>query len=267
VAFPRGHLSYSQIRTYLICPRKYSFNYVEEISVPLNDKLLLGTLVHETLERYFRLRLKGGGAGPEEMEGWFIEEFLQARDNREILWSDQPERVRKRGAGMIRHFIHDLASDFSPLMVEKELEAPLDGCPVNLRGVIDLVEEDLTITDFKTATARWSRSRLRHSSLQMVVYKYLFESVFGNANSRQRFCVMYSRKGEVVRSQFLEVQAGPEDREHLFRVIAYVAEGIGAERFPRHEGFRCGLCEYHDHCLGPKAPQRRKNAEETGSIA
>lgn len=250
MGFPRGHLSYSQIRTFLICPRKYFYTYIEEIQVPLNDKLFLGTVFHATLEWFFRETLKGNPPGVPLVADFFVEEFKRCRDGNEIQWDDPQDQARRRGHAMLRHFMEELAPGFKPLMVEKELVVPLEGYPVELRGVLDLVEEDLSITDFKTATARWSRSRVRHSRLQMVIYHYLFEKSLGGANPRQRFCVVYSRKGNQARSQFVDVAAEASDREHLFRVIAHVADGIREERFPRNEGFRCGYCEYRGTCLG-----------------
>jgi len=266
VAFPRGHLSYSQIRTFLICPRKYALAYVEESPAPLNDKLLLGTVFHAVLERYFSESLAGLPPTAAATEAFFMEEFKRAGEEQTVRWDDSPERVRKRGQALLRHFLKELASRFRPLMVEKELTAPLPGYPVDLRGVIDLVEEDLSITDFKTATARWSRSRTRHARLQMVIYHYLFEKNFGDVNSHQRFCVVYSRKGNSARSQILEMSTGAEDLEHLFRVIEHVAAGIQDARFPRNEGFRCGYCEYRDQCLGNKPFQRRNHEQEADEI-
>jgi len=262
VAFPRGHLSYSQIRAYLVCPRKYEHAYIREVSVPLNDKLLLGTVFHVVLEWYFRERISGGLPKQNEAEDFYVASFQRLCQEQPLRWDDPRDQVCKRGHAFVRHFIRDLAPQFNPLMVEKELTAPLEGYPVELRGVIDLVEQDLSITDFKTATARWSRNRAHHSRLQMVIYHFLFEKNFGNANSHQRFCVVYSRKGNTVGSQFLEANVDVEDREHLFRVIEHVAEGVRNERFPRNEGFRCAYCEFHDHCLGPKPFQRRNHEEK-----
>jgi CRISPR/Cas system-associated exonuclease Cas4 (RecB family) len=267
VDFPRGHLSYSQIRTYLICPRKYQYAYIEQVPVPLNDKLLLGTVFHSVLEWYFTARLAGSMPGLDETDACFADSFQRLRGAQAVRWDDSPERVSRRGHAFVQHFFHELAPRFDPLMVEKELTAPLDNQPVELRGVIDLVEKDLSITDFKTATARWSANRVRHARLQMQIYNYLFEKNFGNANSQQRFCVVYSRRGQSVHSQLLEVAAGSDDREHLFQVIGYVADGIQAARFPRNEGFRCGFCEYRDVCLGATPCKRRKHEEEVDEIS
>ncbi len=265
MGFPRGHLSYSQIRTYLICPRKYEFVYISDIRVPQSDKLLLGIVFHSTIEWYFRSCIADVKPGLPELEDWFHNEFDSVSESQDVRWDSPRGQVVHRGIAFVRHFQSELADGFKPLLVEQELEAPLPGGSIPLRGVLDLVEEDLTITDFKTATTRWSNSRVRHSRLQMVIYKYLFEQTHGDANSNLRFCVIYSRKGDGVRSQLLDVLSGPNDREHLFSVVEHVGSGIQAGRFPRNEGFRCAFCEYRDHCLESK-PQRRKNDEKTVSI-
>ncbi len=71
-----------------------------------------------------------------------------------------------------------------------------------LKGIIDLVEEDFCITDFKTASNKWSDQKAR-SSLQMLIYKFLFDRTYGSVNSTLKFEILYARNAENIRHQSL----------------------------------------------------------------
>lgn len=47
-------LSYSRLTTFLSCPKKYFYNYVEGLEGKPNEHLLLGQLFHELLEKYYK---------------------------------------------------------------------------------------------------------------------------------------------------------------------------------------------------------------------
>jgi len=46
---PKKYISYSQIRLYQSCPKKYYYTYIEKIPVPISDKVLLGIVFHSTI--------------------------------------------------------------------------------------------------------------------------------------------------------------------------------------------------------------------------
>ena len=132
-------------------------------------------------------------------------------------------------------------------MVEKELSAVLPGSGVTLKGVIDLVEEDYCLTDFKTTTSKWSASKARNSS-QMIIYKYLFDSSFGPLKSSLKFEVLYAKNAGHVRHQTLRIEPAADAMENLLAMIQRVVERIGGREFPANVTAFCRYCEFRGHC-------------------
>ncbi len=247
MALPRGYISYSQIRTYNECPRKYWFSYIEGLPAPINDKIYLGEVFHQAIEFYFRRRLAGAPPSGPEIEERFLAAFDAEACGREIRWSEPRRETRGRGLAFLRHFMAHFAPDSRPLMVEKELSVELPENGVVLKGVLDLVEEDYCITDFKTTTSRWSESRGRHSP-QMVIYKYLFDRSFGPLPSRLKYEIFYGKSAGSIRHQTLAVVPEEGAVDGLLAMIGHVVARIEAGAFPANETPLCNYCEFRPPC-------------------
>ncbi len=247
MALPRGYISHSQIRAYRECPRKYFFAYVENIQPPINDKVFLGEVFHSAIEHYFLQRIGGAMPADEAVEAYFCSRFDGDACGREISWGSPRHETRQRGLAFLKHFLRHLAPDARPLMVEKELCAELPGSGVMLKGVIDLVEEDYCITDFKTTTGRWSDSRARNSP-QMVIYRYLFDRSFGPLPASLKYEVFYGRTAGSVRHQTLRVVPEEGAVDSLLAMIGDMVQRIGAGIFPARETPFCRHCDFRSQC-------------------
>lgn len=251
---PRDYISYNQIRLYQTCPKKYYFSYVEEITTPINDRIFLGMVFHAVVEDFLNMRIAGQVPEPtrETIVEIFNEKFVDMQKDCEIDWISSPGEAEKRGAAFVKHFFNDIASDIDPLMVEQELEVELPGIGIRLRGIIDLVEKDFSITDFKTTTAKWSKDKIKNSYLQMVIYRYLFEKSYGDVISHLKFRILYSKKAANVKDQLITRNAADFETEKMFDVIRYVVENISNGVFYKNESFYCGFCEHLDTCQKAK---------------
>jgi CRISPR/Cas system-associated exonuclease Cas4 (RecB family) len=248
---PRDYISYSQIRLYQTCPRKYYYTYVKKIPAPVNDKIYLGIVFHTAVEYYLNEKIKKNVPVKERVLEHFAAEFDERQKEMNITWSDSPEETRKRGLAFVRYFMNEIAHTIKPLMVEKELWADLPNLDVKLKGVIDLVEEDFSITDFKTTTAKWSKSRIKGSYLQVVIYRYLFEKSFGDVISQLKFNILYSKNASShIRQQEISIKPKDVDYDYnkMFDVIKFAVDGITGEVFYKNENFHCSFCEFKDIC-------------------
>lgn len=250
VNLPKDYISYNQVRLYQTCPKKYYFSYVEEIETPINDRIFLGMVFHAVVEDFLKKRLEGQTPEPgkEIVLETFKEKFVTMQKECEIGWITSPEETERRGIAFVTHFLRDIASTIDPLMVEKELEVELSEIGVKLRGIIDLVEKDFSITDFKTTTARWTKEKIKTSYLQMVIYKYLFEKSFGDVISQLKFRILYSKDSSHIKNQLVTRNAADFDFKKMFGVIKYVVENISNGVFYKNESFYCGFCEHLDVC-------------------
>ena len=247
MALPRGYISHSQIRAYRECPKKYEYAYVDGIQPPINDKVFLGEIFHAAIEHYFKERISGAPPGAEATEAFFCQAFEAAAPSREISWKASRLETRDRGLAFLRCFLQHVAPGARPLMVEKELSAELPGSGVLLKGVLDLIEEDYCITDFKTTTGRWSASRVRNSP-QMIIYKYLFDRSFGPVAAGMRYEIFYGKKAGNVRHQSLPVIAAATAVDDLLAMIGLVVEKIVAGEFPPRITAFCRYCEFRRLC-------------------
>lgn len=251
---PRDYISYNQIRLYQICPKKYYFSYVEEIETPINDRIFLGMVFHAVAEDFLKMRIAGQVPEPtrETVLEIFNEKFVEMQKECEIDWITPPKETEKRGSAFVKHFLNDIASDIDPLMVEQELEVELPEIGIRLRGIIDLVEKDFSITDFKTTTAKWSKDKIKGSYLQMVIYKYLFEKSYGDVISQLKFRIIYSKNASHIKNQLITRNAADFETGKMLGVIKYVVENISNGVFYKNESFYCGFCEHLDACQKTK---------------
>jgi putative RecB family exonuclease len=251
IALPRGYLSHSQIRLYSECPQKYCFAYIEEVPARVNEKVFLGEIFHATLEDYFTRQINGSRPDDESTVAAFLEAFSGSAEERDIDWQVPRRETRDRGVAFVKYFLAHLAPAMKPMMVEKELSAEIPEIGVTLKGVIDLVEDDFSITDFKTTTSKWSASKARHS-LQMTIYKYLFERNFGNVHGSLKYEILFAKNAAHIRHQSLIVLPGPDDIDRLLVLVKHVSENIsGGVFYPNPSPF-CAFCDFI-------APCREKN--------
>lgn len=245
---PKPYISYNQIRLYQICPKKYYFSYIEEVSTPISDKILLGMVFHAVVEEFFKKRIAGSELDQDELLQVFKETYAAMADQYEVDWQSERQHSEKRGLGFTKYFFRELAPSLDPLMVEQELEVELPDMDIKLRGIIDLVEKDFSLTDFKTTTSKWSKERIKNSYLQMVVYKYLFEKTFASAISQLKICIVYSKNDSHIKCQSIARNAVDFSVEKMFDIVKYVVDNICREVFYKNESYFCGFCEYRDIC-------------------
>ena len=247
ISLPRGYLSHSQIRLYSECPQKYYFAYIEAIPTRINDKVFLGEIFHATLEDYFTRQINGSCPDEAATVAAFLDAFAAAGKEKDIDWKIPRRETRARGVAFVKYFLAHIAPTIKPLMVEKELISEIPEIGVTLKGVIDLVEADFSITDFKTTTSKWSASKARNS-LQMIIYKYLFDRNFGNVHGSLKYEILYAKNAANIRHQSLKVVTGPDDIAQLLILIKHVAENISNGIFYPQPNPFCVYCDFFTLC-------------------
>lgn len=245
---PRNYLSYNQVRIYQSCPLKYYFNYIKQFKSESNDKLILGSAFHETLEKYLNSQINGENISEKEIVTIFKTVFNDLVNNNEVNWIETKALTLKKGISFIHFFYNEVAQTLKPLMVEKELSFVIPELDIELKGVIDIVEEDFSLSDFKTSTAKWSKSRVQYSRLQTIIYKYLFEKNFESSVSNLKFKVFYSKNDKNIKYQDIIVKFENDDFEKMIKIIAYIADNIKQGNFYKNESYACNFCDHKIIC-------------------
>ena len=169
-------LSVSRVQSYLFCPLKYRFQYIDRIPPPWRAAALaFGSSVHAAIEWFQKERFAGRTPDPEAVvkvfdADWFAQNLepvvFPAKESKEILGEKGRDLVRlyaEQVDGTLPQLIEDR---FEIDLVDPETGEVLD---VRLRGVIDLIETDGTLVELKTAARTFDTGSLeRH--LQLSTY-------------------------------------------------------------------------------------------------
>ncbi len=249
---PREYISYNQIRLYQDCPRRFYYHYIKEIKVPINEKTYVGVIFHKTIEEYFKRKIEGKVLSNENVKDLFSVFFDNEIRNSEVIWLTSIEKNKKRGFAFVNFFMKNIASNVSPLMVEKEISIYSPELDVKIMGIIDLIEKDFSITDFKTTTSKWSKSRVDKSYLQMMIYSYIIEKDLGFSPKELKFEILYSGKSNNIKHQRTVVVPTIVDENKMLSILKYIVNGIKSGNFYKNPSYLCNICEYRDICRKDK---------------
>ena len=254
-------LSATRIRTYLQCPRRFRYVYVEQLPTTVTGPLALGKAVHEAL-RLMYLRSMETGADLDADYG------IAAFDRlwKQMLAADRPlfkngEITAAEMYTLARNLIHGyvLANRKKPPPLVLEFPFEIDWMGHELVGIIDRIDEDgdcLVLTDYKSGQRKPSRRSLS-GDLQLTIYAFAIERIFGKAPAR---IVYYHLRTQ----EPLPTWRGKDEFQTLqTAVLPHVAEAIDACLFPPQYGWECRMCEFRDRCLaeGPGGIRQSRKEE------
>jgi RecB family exonuclease len=235
----------SRLATWLDCPRRYRFVYVDRPSPPKGPPWAhnsVGAAVHTALASWWRLRLgerTPAGAASLVRKGWIA---LGFRDD------EQSAEWRERAAEMVAGYVERLDPHDEPVGVERTVAVRTER--LALSGRIDRLDrrgDDLVVVDYKTGRHVLTTDDAR-GSLALAVY------ALAAARTLRRRCVRvelhHLPTGDVIEWEHDDAAL---DR-HLGRAHAIAAEAAAAEAsgdpaaFPANPGPMCGWCDFSAHC-------------------
>jgi len=174
-ALPRGYLSASSIKTLQTCPKQYEFRYVNNIVIPPNAALAVGSSAHKTLETYYndamsssqRLTPKQVG----ELSGDTFEEWLH--ENETTMTNEEKSEAHTLLPDMLTGYVEKIGQFVKPTATETEVRFTTEG-GVPMLGYIDLMFEneetgEVAIADYKVTGRKMNIGDLSNS-LQFNLY-------------------------------------------------------------------------------------------------
>lgn len=255
------HLSYSQLNTYLMCPLKYRFAYIEQLEQDFTPvSLPFGGAIHEVLAAYYR-SLKAAGVAPslDDLIGIFEVDWRLRLQDEEVRFDKgmNPKKMEELGITMLRCF-HENYRPGEIIAVEAPFKLrkldPSNGkmLPLPLVGVIDLVERDqagrIVATDHKTAARRYTQDKVEQD-LQLTIYSAALKRskvVNGEPAVNVRFDVLLKTKSP----QLCHYESVRTDnhRRRMFKTVMAVTDAINQRAFYPNPGWQCGSCQYKSAC-------------------
>ncbi len=169
------YLSPSSAKSYLSCSLRFFFERVVQIRTPTTVALHVGKTIHATLQSFNLARWRGEGSSEATMEEAFSAHFHELEKTEgPVDYADEETRQKVRFCAwntVKAYMSSDEVSPQMPLGVEVGLSASIPGLQVPVRGVIDLVQHDLTAVDYKSAAAKPDAGHAAFDhELQLVTY-------------------------------------------------------------------------------------------------
>lgn len=230
-------LSKSKVNTYLKCPLEFKFQYIDEIEVPQNKYMALGSDVHLIAEKFSE-------KFEDNLDEVDIENELIKIAFEENIGYDLTDHIDNLGSFFKRAFVDN---DYK-LFCQEEYIIDEEN---RFSGICDIILEDengeLIVIDYKTSKSS-SFSKYR---LELCYYKLLVENVFGKTVSRVG--IFFTKNG---RLRLLDVCDEENKRYYLnndeiqqaIDTLHDVRKDINSRKFPAKKQFLCRYCTYKDLC-------------------
>lgn len=257
------HLSFSSIRTYQACPRKFAFKYLEKVPEEFTPSYFaFGGAFHRAVERVHEALIVGEPIP-------CVDELVDAYDRAWLeLIAERPavKFSKDEGTQMLREMATRMLSAFrehtlaSPgtgsqiIAIEESVRFRLlaDVPPIEMRlDLLELNGTDLIVSDLKTSRSRWSESKVAESLPQLILYAHGLMPLLRELGAKKvvpRFVAVTKGKYPVV--QILQPTATQNDVARLKQTVSETWSAIQSGVFPRRESWACGHCPYRRHCLG-----------------
>jgi putative RecB family exonuclease len=244
-------ISASQVTTYLGCPLKYRFQYVDKIPRPWRAAVMaFGTSIHAAVEWFHKERLAGRTPDLAGLHAVFDADWY-AQNTEPLVFSERESRegLAEKGRAMLQLYMES-CNGTKPVAVEQPFELDLadpetgEVWDLRLRGIIDLVEDGDVLVDLKTAGRTLESGGLeRH--LQLSTYALAFLLLHERMPKLRLDMLFKTTKPRLERHQTVR---SLEDLSWTAQLIREVALAIETEHFFPNPSWRCTECEYYAHC-------------------
>lgn len=248
------HVSASQIKTYLMCPKKYQFRYVLGVEPEhVSANLVLGSAVHAAIAQYYLALMDE--LEPDEAK--IYAEFRRsiAKDfagKTPVLLDDGQTRADLTATGetLLRTFLANVERPDRVLAVETAFYADVadphtgEFLEEQLTGFFDAVVqfgEKTVVLEHKTAARAWSQDQLDFD-LQVSLYQAVTRT------DAVRLQVMTKTKV----AKFLTYDLCRTERQMTegVEIVCGVLTAIRAGAFFPNPGWGCDGCEFRKLCRG-----------------
>jgi putative RecB family exonuclease len=256
------HVSYSQITTYMNCPLKYRFQYIDQVKPEFTSAALpFGGAFHETLAYFYRgLKDTNTHYSADDLIDVFKIDWNlrnECDDTIRFEKNDTQESMLEKGIAMIQAFhanvtpgeIIAVESEFCLRKADNNGSKPLT---IPIVGAIDLVERDregyIVAVDHKTAAHKYSDNKVE-DDLQLTVYTCAVarsKLVEGDTEFYARFDVVTKTKQPELISYY--TSRTENDHRRMMKLIREVLVGIESGVFYPIASWMCGSCAFKSHC-------------------
>jgi len=244
------HLSSSQINLYLQCSLKYRFQYIDQIPRPFKSSgLAFGSVIHSTLAWLHKEKMNGNGVTLDRLYRIFNADWYSQKVDTDIRYKENENEMKLTvmAKEMLGIYFYE------PVQKIKGAEVPFtipfvnpvteEDLGVNLEGIIDLIEEDETIVEFKTSAQMMNDIK---NHLQLTAYSFAYEMLYQRPPKLLKIIdFVKTKKPKMV---VLETTRDQKDYQRFFSLAKQVLSSIKGQIFFPRTSFMCKDCEFERPC-------------------
>jgi putative RecB family exonuclease len=234
------HLSASGVNAYLECGLQYRFSRIDGLPPEFRaGSLEFGSAVHAALADFNQERMQGRTPPAAELEAMFEKHCRN------------PETL-KSGKALLRACHENLVSeDYRILAIEEPFTFYIEGLPVPVIGIMDLVLEDgdgtVVIVDYKTSSRAYTADEA-DMNFQLSVY-HMAAKANGHADKEVLLRLDCLVKTKTPRLEQYYTARTSDDGKRAAKKILSVWNAISSGIFiPNDTGWRCKTCAWKKHC-------------------
>ena len=243
------HWSYSAFQTYLTCPIRYYFRYIEHAEVEKTSvSIPFGRAFHAVLSER---AMKGTNYTIEDAKEEFDFFFRAEAEVCENLTYKPDEDYwfwEQRGCDMLDVALADWPDDYTVKSVAESFSVEVPGLSKPLIGEFDLVVTDggdETICDWKTASVKWPAGKADRD-LQATTFCYAYHQLHGRM-PLFRFDV-FTKAKTPAHHQFYTLRTN-DDFDRIIYLAGKIEKAINSGLFlPVESCMNCAECAYGGRC-------------------
>ena len=254
-------VSVSQVKAYLLCPRKYELHYIrgeQPAFVPV--PLAFGSAFHEALALFYGWQITHPAPpSVEELTEVFAAAWSKFEDDDVPLGGDDEDVVAEshldKGAAMLRVFHAHAASELAEKVVAVELPFQVslydsstgEELEEKLNGVIDLITDNegrKVIVEHKSASKKWTLDQLRYDH-QVTGYQIAAREL-GMGDVGLRLQVLTKTKTPAMQIEYL--RRDEQDEADFMATVVGVLRAIDVGVSYPIRGWQCRSCPFQSAC-------------------
>ena len=253
-------ISKTHMQTYLMCPRKFYFQYV--INLPWEftpASLPFGRALHAAVALFYRkLKQEQVKLDLPLLLAEFKAAWSHETTGRDIAFAlSTKESMEGLGMALLKRFweqvkprsVEAIELPFSVPIYDPDGGRPLE---FTLVGIIDLIESDeegnIIVSELKTSSKRYADSQAENQ-LDGMIYAYALDQLGFRTTDQQtliRYDVLVKTKTPAFQQVYLNKEAG--DYRRLTRWIKEILQALDRGAFYPNFGWACKQCQFKRAC-------------------
>lgn len=243
--------SYSRLETFEQCRLKFKYRYIDLIipEIPKSIEAHLGTIVHETLEWFYKKVMEKIIPSLDDVIIFYSEKWVEEYVPEMIIvnkFMKEKDYFDKGVRFLIDYYFKHQPFQENTIATEKKVEINL-GEEKKLVGFIDRLvhnveKNEIEIHDYKTASSLPPKEKMEKNR-QLALYSIAIKEEFG---IDKNICLIWHY---LAHNEKICIRKTNNDLENLKKeVITLINEIEATKNFPPTKSRLCDWCEYKNTC-------------------